>query len=90
MAELKLFITANDERIKMVVVPAIFQQRKIHFIPEVLKADANRYGDREKVASSNYSSDQLGNIVPGVLNYYDLPDLIKLVPNTEIEFRNRN
>jgi hypothetical protein len=35
------------------------------------------------VATSCHSKDQLVNIVPGVLNYYDLPDLAKLVPGTD-------
>lgn len=39
----------------------------------------------QNVASLNYSSDQLGNIVPGVLNFYDLPDLIKFAPATKFE-----
>jgi len=44
----------------------------------------------EDVASENYSSNQLGNIVPGVLNYYDLPDLIKLIPKTKIILSDKN
>jgi cephalosporin-C deacetylase-like acetyl esterase len=43
----------------------------------------------EEVASSNYSSDQLGNIVPDVLNYYDLPDLLKLIPKTKVVLRDK-
>lgn len=41
----------------------------------------------EYVANSDYLSDQLGNIVPDVLNYYDLPDLIKYMKSTKVEFK---
>ena len=33
----------------------------------------------DEMAASEYSSDQIGNIVPNVLNYYDLNDLVELV-----------
>ena len=39
----------------------------------------------EDVASADYSKNQLANIVPGVLNYYDLPDLIRWTSGTKIE-----
>lgn len=39
----------------------------------------------EEVASFPYSENQLGNIVPNALNYYDLPDLVRWTPETKIE-----
>lgn len=39
----------------------------------------------QNVASLDYSSNQIGNIVPGVLNFYDLPDLIKFAPVTKFD-----
>lgn len=40
----------------------------------------------EDVAAAPHSKDQLGNIVPGVLSFYDLPDLAKLMPQgTEVK-----
>ena len=38
------------------------------------------------VADSDYTSNQLGNIVPNVLNYYDMPDLINLMYKTTIKY----
>jgi dienelactone hydrolase len=39
----------------------------------------------EDVASAGLSKNQLANIIPDVLNYYDLPDLIRWTPGTKIE-----
>jgi hypothetical protein len=39
----------------------------------------------EDVASASLSKDQVANIVPNVLNYYDLLDLVKWTPKTKIE-----
>ena len=39
----------------------------------------------ENVASSDYIANQIANIIPAVLNYYDLPDLINLIPQTRIQ-----
>lgn len=39
----------------------------------------------EEVASANYTANQIANIVPGVLNFYDLPDLIRLMPHKVIK-----
>lgn len=38
----------------------------------------------EDIAVSPLSKDQLANIVPGALSFYDLPDLVKLMPGTEV------
>jgi dienelactone hydrolase len=40
----------------------------------------------EDVANACHSKDQSANVVPDALNYYDLPDLVKLAPQTKIEF----
>jgi cephalosporin-C deacetylase-like acetyl esterase len=40
----------------------------------------------EEIASSNYSANQIGNVVPAALRYYDLPDLIKLLTFTKVSF----
>ena len=40
----------------------------------------------KEVAISYKLKDQLANIVPDVLNYYDLPDLIMLMPKSGVEF----
>ena len=37
------------------------------------------------VAKSYHSKNQLGNVVPGALNFYDLPDLVKLASKTKVE-----
>ncbi len=37
------------------------------------------------VANAYHSKNQLANIVPGALNYYDLPDLVRLAPKTVFE-----
>jgi len=37
------------------------------------------------VANAYHSKNQLANIVPGALNYYDLPDLVKLASKTQVE-----
>ena len=42
----------------------------------------------EDIASADYSSEQIANIVPDVLNFYDLPDLQKLVPGTVVKIVN--
>ncbi len=39
----------------------------------------------EDVANAYHSKDQLGNVVPGALNYYDLPNLMRLATETHIE-----
>ncbi len=39
----------------------------------------------EDVASASLSKDQIANIVPNVLNYYDLPDLVRWTPRSKIE-----
>ncbi len=39
----------------------------------------------EDVANANHSKDQLGNVVPDALNYYDLPDLMRLMPRTSVD-----
>lgn len=39
----------------------------------------------QDVANAYHSKDQLGNIVPSALNYYDLPDLVRLAPKTSVE-----
>ncbi len=39
----------------------------------------------EDVASARYSKDQISNIVPGALNYYDLANLASLAPNSIFE-----
>jgi dienelactone hydrolase len=40
----------------------------------------------EDVANANHTKDQLGNVVPDALNYYDLPDLVRLMPQTSVRF----
>ena len=37
------------------------------------------------VATAYHSKNQLANVVPGALNYYDLPDLVKLSSKTNVE-----
>lgn len=37
------------------------------------------------VANAYHSKNQLANVVPGALNYYDLPDLVRLASKTKIE-----
>jgi hypothetical protein len=37
------------------------------------------------VANAYHSKNQLANVVPGALNYYDLPDLIRLASKTKVE-----
>jgi cephalosporin-C deacetylase-like acetyl esterase len=37
------------------------------------------------VANAYHSKNQLANVVPGALNYYDLPDLVKLASKTKVE-----
>ena len=37
------------------------------------------------VANAYHSKNQLANIVPGALKYYDLPDLVKLASKTKVE-----
>lgn len=41
----------------------------------------------EDIAESEYSANQLGNIVPNVLNYYELSDIIKNMKKTKVEFK---
>jgi hypothetical protein len=50
----------------------------------------NSISNWQNFASSNHSSNQIGNIIPNVLNYYDLPDLKKLVPEMKINFIGQN
>ena len=40
----------------------------------------------EEIAASDYVSDLLGNVVPDVLNYYDMPDLLKVRPASNIRY----
>ena len=37
------------------------------------------------VANAYHSKNQLANVVPGALNYYDLPDLVKLTSKTKVK-----
>ncbi len=43
-------------------------------------------GSWHDVANAYHSKDQLGNVVPNALNYYDLPDLVRFAPDTKFEF----
>lgn len=40
----------------------------------------------EDVASANYTTNRIANIIPDVLNFYDLPDLVNLIPQTKVQF----
>ena len=42
--------------------------------------------DWTKQASSYKSKNQVANVVPNVLNYYDLRDLPDMIPKTKVEF----
>lgn len=53
-----------------------------HFKQVTIVGSINSWED---VASASWSKDQLANIVPNVLNYYDLPDLIRWTPITKIK-----
>lgn len=42
------------------------------------------------VSESEYTPNLLGNIVPDVLNYYDMPDLIELITDTNVIYTQLN
>lgn len=44
----------------------------------------NSISSWSEMAGSEYVSNLLGNVIPGVLNYYDLPNFAQLIPGTQI------
>jgi len=47
------------------------------------------FQDFEEIAKANYSPDKIGDIIPNVLNYYEISELIKKMPNTKVTIINK-